>query len=899
MRRLGPFCVIFVVPLLLALAPVGAGEPADTVQVFKGARILTAEGDPIEGGNLVVRGKKILAVLPAGEVKVPEGGTVIDVTGKVIIPGLVDTHSHLGVYSRPAVPANSDGNEGSGPVQSGIRALDAVQPDDPGIRMALAGGVTTANIMPGSGNVIGGQTVYVKLRGRTVEEMRLIPGDVLGGLKMANGENPKRFNFEFRKAAPGTRMKVAALQREQFVKARDYQRQWATYRKKKDEAKEATPPDTDLSLEPLVEVLEHKRTVHFHSHRADDLMTAVRLAEEFGFELVLQHVTEGYRIADELARHKIPASLTLIDSPGGKPEVAGLLEENAAILNKAGVLVAINTDDSITESRFFLRSGALAVRGGMPEDAALKALTINGAKMMHLDGRLGSLAAGKDADFAVLSGPPFSVYTKVLETYIDGVRVFDRTQPLDWSYQSGGFALGDRSRLPKTPPIVEPMPAVERPSADNRAKEFRDAPKRYVVRAARVHTVSSGTIKDGVILVEDGKIKAVGSRDKVEVPAGVPELTAAVVTPGLIDAHSVVGLAGALNVIADQDQDEVSDPNQADLRALDGFNPREGLLEFLRSQGVTVIHAVPGRANVIAGQTGIFRTAGNTAEAMALRTPAGILINLGEIPKASYPGKVPTTRMGTAALVRSALAKARDYQRKKATAKDDKVPPTDPKLEALVQALEQKVPVIFVAHRADDIETALRLAKEFNLKARLDMVTEGYLIADRLAAAGVPVVVHPPMQRAGGTIETYHSQLCNASVLADHKIPLAIGTGYEGYVPKTRVLRYEAALAMVNGLGYDRALSAITLDAAKILGIDKDYGSLEPGKVADLVLYDTDAEGPKLPTDPFEYTSHVSKTIMAGRVVYDRSEYLKLPFARRALPLTSDGGGVGCCLGVW
>jgi imidazolonepropionase-like amidohydrolase len=899
MRRLALLFVGSLVPLLLALAPAGADAPADAARVFKGARIVTAAGDPIDDGILVVRGKKIESVGKSGAVTIPNVAEVIDVTGKVIIPGLVDTHSHLGVYSRPNVTANSDGNEGSGPVQSGIRALDAVQPDDPGIRMALAGGVTTANIMPGSGNVIGGQTVYVKLRGRTVEEMRIIPGDVLGGLKMANGENPKRFNFEGRKAAPATRMKVAALQREQFIKARDYQRQWAAYRKKKDDGKEATAPDTDLSLEPLVEVLEHKRTVHFHSHRADDLMTAVRLAEEFGFELVLQHVTEGYRVADELARHKIPTSLTLIDSPGGKPEVAGLLEENAAILHKAGVLVALNTDDSITESRFFLRSGALAMRGGMPEDAALRALTINGAKMMHLDGRLGSLAAGKDADFVVLSGPPFSVYTKVLETYIDGARVFDRSQPLDWSYQTGGFALADRARLPKPPAVVQAPAPVEVAGPEARFKEFRDSPKQYVVHASRIYTGNAGVIEDGLILVEDGKIKAIGPRSTAAVPFGVPELRAAVVTPGLIDAHSVVGLAGALNVHADQDQDELSDPNQADLRALDGFNPREGLLEFLRSQGVTVVHAVPGRGNVIAGQTGIFRTAGHTAESMALRPSAGIVVNLGEIPKASYPGKLPTTRMGTAALARSAFAKARDYQRKKATAKDDKAPPTDPKLEALVPALEQKVPVIFVAHRADDIETALRLAKEFNLKARLDMVTEGYLMADRLKEAGVPVVVHPPMQRAGGSIETYHSQLCNAAVLADHKIPLAIGTGYEGYVPKTRVLRYEAALALVNGLGYERTLAAITLDAAKILGIDKDYGSLEPGKVADLVLYDTDAEGPKLSNDPFEYTSHVSKTIMAGRVVYDRADYLKLPFARRALPLTSDMGGVGCCLGVW
>jgi imidazolonepropionase-like amidohydrolase len=898
MRRLRLYCVSLIVPALLALAPAGADAPADAATVFKGGRILPVTGAPIDDGVLVIRGKKIVAVGKAGETAVPDGATVIDVTGKTIIPGLVDTHSHLGVYPRPHVQANSDGNEGSGAVQSVVRALDSVHPDDPGIRMALGGGVTTANIMPGSANVIGGQTVYVKLRGRTVEEMQVIPGDVLGGLKMANGENPKRFNFDGRKSPPGTRMKVAALQREQFVKARDYQRQWAAYRKKKAEGKEATPPDTDLSLEPLVEVLERKRTVHFHSHRADDLMTAVRLSREFDFELVLQHVTEGYRVADELARLKIPASLTLIDSPGGKPEVAGLLEENAAILEKVGVLVAINTDDSVTESRFFLRSGALAMRGGMSEEGALRALTINPAKMMHLDGRLGSLAPGKDADFAVLSGPPFSVYSKVLQTYIDGQKVFDRTRELDWSYQTGGFALADRGRLPKPPAEVKPPAPVGTVAQEARSKPFLDAPKRYVVHAARVHTVSHGTIEDGIILVEDGKIKAVGPRDKVQVPDGLPELTAAVVTPGLIDTHSAVGLSGALNITADQDQDERSDPNQADLRALDGFNPREGLLEFLRSQGVTVIHAVPGPVNVIAGQTGIFRTAGHTAESMALRATAGILINLGELPKATYPGKAPTTRMATAALVRSAFAQARDYQRKKAGAKDDKAPPANPKNDALVLALEKKVPVIFSAHRADDIETALRLGKEFDLRVILDMATEGYLMADRLAAAGVPVVAHPPMQRAG-SIETYNSQLCNAAVLADHKIPLAIGTGFESYVPKTRVLRYEAALALVNGLGYERTLAAVTLDAAKILGIEKDYGSLEPGKVADLVLYDSDPAGPKLPSDPFEYTSHVSKTIMAGRVVYDRSEYLKLPFARRALPLTSDAGGVGCCLGVW
>ncbi len=689
--------------------------------------------------------------------------------------------------------------------------------------------------------------------------------------------------------APATRMKIAALQREQFAKARHYQRQWQRYRQAKADGKDVPQPEIDLALEPLVEVLERKRTVHFHSHRADDLMTAIRLAKEFNFELVLQHCTEGYRIVDELVREKIPVSLTLVDSPGGKLEVAGLLEENAAILNKAGVKVAINTDDSITESRFLLRTGAIAVRGGMSADAALRALTLHGAQMLHLDDRLGSLAKGKDADFVVLSGAPFSVYTQVLQTYIDGQCVFDRGRQQDWSYQVGGFALRERDRLPKTPPQIRPRVAVDTPLRRLEHKPWRSNVPRFAILAGRIDPVATKSISNGVILVEKGKIKAVGSALDVKVPDGWPVLTAAVVTPGLIDAHTVVGLSGAANVGADQDQDEMSDPNQADLRVLDSFNPREPLLEFLCREGVTVVHAVPGRANVIAGQTGIFRTSGRTAESMTLRFPAGLLVNLGETPKSSYTNRQPTTRMGTAALLRTALAQARNHARKAAAAKsEDKRPPYNPKLEALGLALDGKIPVVFAAHRADDLCTALRLAKEFKLLPRLDLATEGYLLADRLAEANVPIVVHPTMQRPG-SMETYHSHLGNAAVLADHKIRLAIGTGFEAYVPKTRVLRHEAAIAMVNGLGYDRALRAVTLDAARILGLDGQRGSIDQGKVADLVLFDG---------DPFEHATHVTHTLIEGRVVYDRGEYLQLPFARRAIPLTG-GGGVGCCLGIW
>lgn len=868
-----------VVALVLLMPCIGYSQ--DKPLALQHARIHTASGPVIEDGTLVIHQGKIVAVGASSEVTVPDGAETRDLKGSVIIPGLVDTHSHIGIYPRPSVPAHSDGNEGSGPVQPGLRAIDAIYPDDPGVRMALAGGVTTANIMPGSGNVIGGQTLYVKLRGHTVDEMRIINMKSLGGLKMANGENPKGYGKKG--LAPVTRMKVASLQREQFVKAKDYQAKWNAYRQAKESDKAGPVPETDPAMETLVEVLQRKRTVHFHSHRSDDLLTAVRLSEEFGFELVLQHATEGYKVAAELAKRKIPVSLTLVDSPGGKPEVVNLIEENAAILNKAGVMVAINTDDYITESRFLLRTGSIAVRGGMPEDDALKTLTINPAKMMHLDDRLGSLEKGKDADFVILSGAPFSIYTQVLETFIEGKRMFNRADRRDWSFQAGGYSL-ELDRLPKTPALIKPLPAVKAEALEDRPPNLDSS--HLVILAQRIHTVSHGIIERGMIVIKDGKIVSahpVQGRLGFSVNARV--ISVAEVTPGLIDTHTVVGLAGQLNVPADQDQDETSDPNQAELRVIDGYNPNEGLVEYLRNNGITTIHAVPGRVSVFAGQTGVFHTAGRTAEAAKLRFPAGMLINLGETPKSVVPNRNPTTRMATAAMVRNNFTQARDYLRKRAD--EPAKTPHNAKFDALEPALQKKLPVIFSAHRSDDLLTALRLSEEFQLKPVLDLATEAYLIPDQVMAAKVPVIVHPTMQRVASSMETIHSYLGNAASLADRGAFVTIGTGFEGYVPKSRVLRYEMAVAAVNGLGRERALKAVTLDAAKLLQIDDKVGSIEPGKLADLVLYDG---------DPLENSTHVMMTIIDGKVVYDRAEYLRLPFARRALPMF-DAGGVGCCLG--
>lgn len=872
-------------------SPPGLQPAALPVRVFHRCTLYDGTGAaPIADAVLIVAADgTIQAVGSRQQVGAwPKEAEVIDLQGAVVIPGLVDTHSHVGLWSRPSVPGNADGNEISGPVQITLRALDAVNPDDPGLAMARAGGITTANIMPGSANVIGGGTVYVKLRpAATIEQMllqgRLADGTpILGGLKMANGENPKGYG-RLRQQAPFTRMKVAALQREAFVQARQ---RWQRRGEK------AEPQAEDWDYQLLGEVLQRRRTVHFHCHRADDILTAVRLSEEFGFEVVLHHATEAYRVADILARKKIPVSLTLIDSPGGKAETIGLLEETAAILVRAGVPVAINTDDAVTESRYFLRTAAIALRGGLNEVQTLQALTLTPARLLHLDHRLGSLEKGKDADFVVLSGPPFSVYTQVLQTWIEGRKVFDRNRKSDWHYQVGGFALPDGgAELPGPLPPPRPPATVQTPSLPSGlAPLSQEAPPQLAILAGRVHIGDGTSISPGVVLIAQGRIRAVGTPQQVAIPPGTAVLTAAEVTPGLIDPFCVAGLSGAWNIPADQDQDELSHPNQAELRVVDGFNPREPLLSYLQAQGVTIVHVIPGRQNVIAGRSAIFRTDGPTVEAALLRADAALVVNLGEVPKAAYKDKAPQTRMAIAAIIRKAFADAQHYrQRGGAKGKDETV---SLKQEALIPALEGRIPVIFVAQRRDDIQTALRIAAEFRLRPIIALGSEAYRLLSELKQAGAAVFLHPPMQRVGSSLETLHATTVSAFQLDKAGIPFALCTGFEGYVPKVRVLRHEAAMTLARGgLDHARTLRAVTLDTARLLGLDKDYGSLQVGKVADLVLYDG---------DPLEHATHVTHTIMAGRVVYNRADYLKLPLDRRILSATAAvSSEAPCCLFGW
>jgi imidazolonepropionase-like amidohydrolase len=375
---------------------------------FKGALIYPINGAPIQNGILVVQNGVILSV-GNDEKAIPANAEVILVNDKVIMPGLVDTHSHLG---------GPEGGDYSNPINPEARAMDAIDPTSDGFKKALAGGITTINVMPGSGHLMSGQTVYLKMRDGKIIEDLLITNEkgVFGGLKMANGTNSMRSGSGF----PGTRAKSASLVRELFLKAQAYKKKME--KAGKDSSK---MPERDLAMEPLVEVLNGKRVVHFHTHKSNDILTVIRLSKEFGFKPVLHHLSEGWKVADEIAKAGLQASIIVIDAPGGKMEAINLTLESGAKLEKAGVPVAFHTDDGITDSRLFLRAAALSVRAGMTREKALEGLTIVGAKMLDLSSKVGSLEKGKDADFIILSGDPFSIYTKVEQTWVEGSKKYD------------------------------------------------------------------------------------------------------------------------------------------------------------------------------------------------------------------------------------------------------------------------------------------------------------------------------------------------------------------------------------------------------------------------------------------------------------------------------------------
>jgi imidazolonepropionase-like amidohydrolase len=388
-------------------------------------RILTITQGTLDPGTVLVEGGRIVAV--GDQVVVPEDAEVYDAAGKTVMPGLIDAHCHVGVFPDGIGWEYADGNEMTDPVTPHLRALDAVHPEDPAFKELVAAGVTTVLTGPGSGNVIGGQWVCVKTAPRpSVQDMVLLEP---AGMKMALGENPKRVYQELKKT-PTTRMGNAAILRAALVEAQNYLEKWhrydsdlALYRSKVEagdqEAEQPKLVERDLKLEALGKVLRREMKARVHAHRADDMLTAIRIAEEFNLDLTLEHATEGYKIAGILASKGIPVTAGPILFSRVKYELKEMTPKNPGMMAKEGVTVAIQTDE-MSAVKYLTINAALAVREGMAEEEALKAITINAAQVIGIEDRIGSLEVGKDADLVVFDGHPFDYRTTVDLVLIDG-----------------------------------------------------------------------------------------------------------------------------------------------------------------------------------------------------------------------------------------------------------------------------------------------------------------------------------------------------------------------------------------------------------------------------------------------------------------------------------------------
>ena len=383
--------------------------------------VMTITQGNIERGTILIEGGRIIAL--GEDIEIPEDAQVYDAGGKPVLPGLIDAHCHAGIFPDGIGWEHSDGNEMTDPITPQLRALDAVHPEDPAFADLVSAGVTTILTLPGSANLIGGQGVCIKTAPRPdVADMVLLEP---AGMKMALGENPRRV-YRDQKKMPSTRMGNAAALRAALVDAQNYQDKWEQYRadladyEERDGDRAAPkPPERNLKLEALARVLRREMKVRIHAHRADDMLTAIRIAEEFNLDLTLEHATEGYKIAETLAAKKIPVTAGPILFSRQKYELRNMTPKNPGVMAKAGVKVAIQTDEA-SAVRYLPINAALAVREGMPEEAALKAITINAAEIIGVADRVGSLEVGKDADVVVFSHHPFDSRSVAELVLVDG-----------------------------------------------------------------------------------------------------------------------------------------------------------------------------------------------------------------------------------------------------------------------------------------------------------------------------------------------------------------------------------------------------------------------------------------------------------------------------------------------
>ena len=887
--------------LSVALAAVTAQQARPIAQAarpsvvaIRGGTVLTVTRGTIQNGTVVLRDGSIAAV-GGPNTEVPAGADVIDAKGRFVTPGIIDAHSHIAADSI---------NEGGTPVSSMTGIEDVLDPTDVNIYRDLAGGVTTANILHGSANPIGGKNQVIKLRwGKPAAG--LVFAGAPPGIKFALGENPKdmrQFGQTGPRRYPATRPGVELVIRDAFSRAKAYQKEWQDYDRRKSrlrqgsgaqEAGDDVPmPRRDLQLDPLVEILEGKRLVHSHTYRADETLMLMRLAEDMGFKVAtFQHILEGYKVADEMARHGAGGS-TFSDWWAYKVEAEDAIPYNAALMHRRGVLVSINSDSAEHSRRLNTEAAKSMHWGGLSEDEALALVTINPAKQLRIDARVGSLEAGKDADVVIWNKHPLSTYAIVDRVYIDGQQYYDRlveerrmtdarneksmlsaaegrgpaTAPQNFSSQRS--ALGsqpvepgaERRELRAVPGLggVEQAPATGPATA---------------ITNARIFPISGPPIERGTLVIRGNRIEAVGAN--VAVPAGalVIDAKGGEVYPGFIDARTTIGL-NEPGPRGFEDSSEMLEINAA-VKAQVAYQSDSDAIAVARVNGITTAAVIPS-GGLVGGQVAVMNLDGWTWEEATLKPVAGVSFQFPPLTRGGGGGggggggsaaadatrkyeDLKKERDARVQRVEDWIARARAYAKIPAAGRQ-----MDWNLAALVPIAEGTQPLFVAASNERDIRDSVAFADRAGVKIVITGGLESPMVAPLLKEKNIPVILGSvltlPTREDLHHAATYRA----AGELAQAGVTFAFGTGGAA---NNRLLPYEAAISVAWGLDRDRALRAITLDAATILGVADRVGSLEPGKLANLFI----ATG-----DPMEMKTQFTHIFINGRNVGLKSKHTEL-----------------------
>lgn len=850
------------------IAPGTVKVPRGTIVIRNLDRLWTADGQILDGVSVVVRDGVIRAI--GADVQAPAGATVIDGKGMTAIPGIVDTHSHS---------AMATWNEGTASIVPEVRVTDVLQPRSLELYQALSGGVTTTVILHGSANTIGGQNATIKTRWGMDDPLKLLVEGAPRTVKFALGENVTRKSAGGRGGVqryPGSREGVEALHVQAFTAAQDYRKAWQDYRKNPSAFRVA--PRRDLRLEALVDILEGRIKVIAHSYRSDEIVMLLGIADRFGFKIdMFTHVLEGYKVADEIRAHGASAS-TFSDWWQYKLEAYDAIPYNAAIMHDHGILTSLNSDSPWLQATMVLELNKPVKYGGVSKEEALRMLTAYPAKQIHLEDRIGTLEVGKDGDIVLLSGDPFDSYSRVEKTIVDGIVYYDRThesttrgEPIRTlaSLPLGATATSSSSSSATGGPQGDGMAAA--PAA--RSLPLAPGVAVTAIVGATVHPVSGPAIANGVVLVQDGKIMAVGPAASVQVPAGATrvDVTGKHVYPGMIEPMTQLGMIEIGSVPASRDDQEVGSFNPH-IRALAGVHPHSEAIPVARANGITAVLAAP-QGSIIDGAGSVVQLDGDTPARMSIADRAVMVVELPaakgdawEAPKLEGDRLEETVQMLDRAVLFSAGGMT----------SDDPTAPFEAQahggervlLEALVPAVTGKMPVFFRAQTEREIRTVLLVLDRFpHMRGVIVGGDQAYRLAPELATRKIPVIVGSEIVPTMDENDPITAGWENAARLYRAGVTVSFTTQFGEGTTDVRNLPYHAARAVAYGLPQDVALRAVTLTAAELIGQGASMGSLEPGKRADIIV---------TTGDPLQIVTEVERVFIDGKEVSTDSRHTRL-----------------------